>query len=119
MNNFENTIKCNEDITFFWKAEENPHKCSITTYWITWDKAIIIATSLGNKQNQKIRNITKEIINFINKKYKLSSDKIMLIEHCPEDSISNKEMYRHVLLTSYGFIRYLIDKKEIISLINQ
>ena len=119
MNNFENTIKYNEDIIFFWKLEKNPYKCSIKTYWIKQEKAIVIATNLGHKNNQKIENITKEIINFINKKYKLSSNKIMLIECYLEANTSNNKLYVQVLLTSCGFIRYVIDKKNLIELINQ
>ena len=41
----------------------------------------------------------------------------MLIEYYPEDGISNKEMYVHVLLTTYGFTRYVIEKKRLAALI--
>ena len=117
MDNSEETTKYSEDIVFFWKSKEKPHKCSIKTYWITWEKAIIIATNLGYKNDQKLRNITKEIINFINEKHGLSSNKTMLIEYYPENSISNNEIYLHVLITTYGFIRYVIEKERLITLI--
>ena len=117
VNNSEKTTKYIEDIVFFWNPKGKPHKCSIKTYWITWEKAIVVATNLGYKHNQKLRNITEEIINFINEKYKLSPNKTMLIEYYPENCISNKEMYVHILLTNYGFIRYVIEKKRLAALI--
>ena len=121
MNNFEKTTKWGKNTVFFWKSKKNKksHKCSIKTYWITWEKAIVIATNLTDEIGQEFRDITKEIINFINKEYQLSPKKIMLIEHYPKNSISNKEIYLQVLLTDRRFIRYEIDKKKLVALINK
>ncbi|MEY2858686.1 MAG: hypothetical protein RLZZ74_2999 [Cyanobacteriota bacterium] len=90
-------------------------------YWITWDKAIVIATDLTNNPGRKIANVTKEIISFTSHIYDLVPSKIMLIEHYlisdSSDADTDLDTYLQVLLTNNGVVKYAISNSQVSELI--
>ncbi|MGB5634939.1 MAG: hypothetical protein WBM44_13180, partial [Waterburya sp.] len=82
MKNDFDIAKANDiDTFFFWESQTDykPNQCRMRIYWITWEKAIVIATDLTDNPGRKVANVTKEIISFVNKIYDLAPNKIMLV----------------------------------------
>ena len=110
------------DTVFGWQSiEDSAHnQCRIRIYWITWEKAIIVATDISeNSADSKIAKCTKEIINFASNLYDLVPRKTMLVEHYPKKELPDKDTDFQVLLTKDKAVRYEIDRDELIRLINK
>jgi hypothetical protein len=121
MVDFKVTIPNSVDRVFSWesKVDHELNKCRIRIYWITWDKAIIIATDLTNIPERKIAKVTKEIISFINQSYNLTPSKMMLIEHYQINDLPEQDTYLQVLLTNQEVIKYEIDQRRLKELISK
>ena len=110
------------DTVFDWQSEKDPahNQCRIRIYWITWEKAIIVATDISeNSADSKIAKCTKEIISFASNLYDLFPNKTMLIEHYPKQDLSDEDIYLQVLLTKDKTVRYEIEREDLIRLINK
>ena len=70
------------DTVFFWEStgDKLPNKCRIRICWVTWEKAVIIATDITDIRGKKIADVTQEIISFASKIYDLAPNKVMLVE---------------------------------------
>jgi hypothetical protein len=123
MVDFKVIIPDSVDTVFSWESgvDREPNKCRMRVYWITWDKAIVIATDLTNNPGRKIANVTKEIISFTSHIYDLVPSKIMLIEHYlisdSSDADTDLDTYLQVLLTNNGVVKYAISNSQVSELI--
>ena len=117
----EATMSDTIDTVFEWKSSGNyeSNKCRIRIYWLTWDKAIVIATDLGDHFGHQIANATKEIISFATDFYHLAPNKTMLVEHYIKDDLSNEDTYLQVLLVNNEPIRFEMAKSKLIKLIGR
>lgn len=109
------------DTVFEWKKEGNyeSNKCRIRIYWLTWEKAIVIVTDLGDRFGRQIANATEEIISFAADFYHLAPNKTMLVEHYITVNLYDEDTYLHVLLVDDEPIRYKMKRSNLIKLIGQ
>ena len=110
MTNYADDIEIDDiDTFFFWesKADYQPNQCRIRIYWITWEKAIIIATDVTDNPGRKVANVTKEIMSFANHIYGLAPNKTTPIEHYSNSEL-DEDLYLQVLLTNNEAMRYEI-----------
>lgn len=118
----ESEITSNDvDTVFSWESETDlePNKCRMRIYWITWEKAVVLATDLTDNPGCKIANVTKELIHFTSHIYDLAPCKIMLVEHYSSNEFLDEDIYLQVLLTNNEVIRQKIDKSKLIELIGE
>jgi hypothetical protein len=121
MVDFKVTIPDSVDRVFSWesKVDHELNKCRLRIHWITWDRAIVIATDLNNNPGRKIAKVTQEIISFISHSYDLTPSKMMLIEHYQISDSPEQDTYLQVLVTNGEVIKYEIDKNRLKELIKK
>ena len=102
-----------------WLSEEddelNQYRLRIC-YWVSWDRAVVIASNITLLPGNKIADLTPRIIRSVRNYFDLSPNQIMLVEHYPISSL-HEELYLHVLCINNEAIRYEIDKNELMQLI--
>ena len=115
------TVTDDIDTVFFWEStgDDQPNKCRIRICWVTWEKAVIIATDITKNPGKRIADVTQEIINFASKLYDLAPNKVMLVEHYPPNTLYHQDTYLQVIMAYDGTIRYEIDKRELTQLIGK
>ncbi len=111
----------NIDTVLFWESEgdDRPNKCRIRIYWVTWEKAIVIATDITDNPGKKIANVTQEIINFVSNLYDLFPNKMMLVEHYPPSILPNRDTYFQVFVINNEAMRHEIDKSKLTQLLGK
>jgi hypothetical protein len=121
MVDFKVTVPDSVDTVFSWESRVDcePNKCRIRVHWITWDKAIVIATNITNNPGRRIANVSQEIINFTNHIYDLVPAKMMLIEHYAISDLADEETYLQVLLINKEVSRYKIDSSRLMELMGK
>ena len=109
----------NIDTVLFWESQgdNRPNKCRIRIYWVTWEKAIVIATDITDRPGKKIANVTQEIINFVSNLYDLFPNKMMLVEHYSPGILLDKDTYLQVFVINNEAMRYQIDKSKLTQLL--
>jgi len=109
------------DAVFSWHSEDNsePNACRLNIHWLTWEKAIVIATEVTHNPGKQMHDATLEIIEFAKNFYDLASNKMMLLEHYQEESVFLQEIYFQIVIVSNEVIRYEIDKSDLIQLIGK
>jgi hypothetical protein len=108
----------NVDTVFSWESEVDYklNKCRIRIYWVTWEKAVVVATDMTDNSGSKIANVTKELLRFIYHIYDLVPCKIMLVEHYSVNNSFQDDTYLQVLLVNDEVIRYKIDQNRLMKL---
>ena len=119
--NLQITVTDDIDTVFFWEStgDDLPNKCRIRICWITWEKAVIIATDITDNPGKKIADVTQEIISFASKLYDLAPNKVMLVEHYAPNTLCHQDTYLQVIMTHDETIRYEIDESELVQLIGK
>ena len=109
------------DTVLSWKAKEcdKPNKCRIRIYWITWEKAIVIATDITAHPGITIDNTYDKIVRLARIHYDIAPNKLMLIEHYSTNDLLDKDIYFQILVINNQFIRYEIDKSELTKLLGK
>ena len=104
-----------------WLSEEddelNQYRLRIF-YWVSWVKAVVVASDITLLPGNKIADITPRIIRLVGNYFDLFPNQIMLVEHYPVSSLYT-ELYLHVLCVNNEVIRYEIDKNELTQLIDK
>ena len=108
------------DTVFEWKSpgDRQLNKCRLRIYWLTWEKAIIIATNLSDRSQTQVGDATEEIISFANNYHNLAPNKIMLVEHYLTDD-PLQDTYVQILLIDSEPIRYQVSQHELTELIGK
>ena len=86
--------------------------------WLSWIRAIVIASNITSFPGKKIGDITPQIMCFINHNFDLSKNQVMLVEHYPISSL-HEDLYLHVLCVDDKAIKYEISKDELTKLIGE
>lgn len=109
------------DTVFFWESTEDDqlNKCRIRICWITWEKAVIIATDITENPGKKIADVTQEIISFASKLYDLAPNKVMLVEHYTSNDFYHQDTYLQVIMVYDETIRYEIAENELTQLLGK
>lgn len=106
---------------FDWQSEDEfaHNQYRVRIYWITWEKAVIIATDITeNLEGSETAN-TREIISSICNLHGLVFSKTMFVEHYPSNDLPDKDFYLQVLFTKNEVVRYEIDRDKLIRLIGK
>ena len=103
-----------------WVSEEDGelNQYRLRICWFSSLKAIVVVTYITSFTGRKISDITPQIICFVSSNFDLSTDKIMLIEHYPINSLS-EDIYFHILYVNNEAIRYEISQDELARLIGE
>lgn len=103
-----------------WLSEENNkfNRYRLRIYWVSRDKAVVVASDITLVRGNKIADLTLQIIRIVRYYFDLSSNQIMLVEHYPISSL-HTELYLHVLYVNNEFIKYEISKDELTWLISK
>ena len=109
------------DVIFSWHSEANsePNACRLSIYWLTWEKAIVVATEVTHNPGRKMHNAIQEVIEFAEDFYDLAPNKMMILEHYQDESSLSKDIYFQILIIDNEVIRYEIDKCDLIELIGK
>ena len=104
-------------ITINWLSEDDElNQYRLRIYWLSWTKAIVIASNITDLPGRKIADLTPQIIRFVNHNFDLSVDRVMLVEHYPTSSL-REDLYLHVLYVNNEAMRYEISEDELSRLI--
>ena len=99
-------------------SEDKLNQYRLRIYWLTKVKSIVVVSNITDFPGRKIADITPRIIYFVNNNFALASDKIMLVEHYPINSL-HEDLYFHVLYVNNEAIRYEINKDKLTRLIGK
>ena len=104
-----------------WLSEEgdelNQYRLHIF-YWVSWVKAVVVASDITLLPGNKIADITPQIIRLVGNYFDLFPNQIMLVEHYPVSGL-HEELYLHVLCVNNEAMKYEIDKDELTQLIDK
>ena len=119
--NFILILNYDVDAVFSWHSEINcePNACRLNIYWITWEKALVIATEITNHPGRKMHHAIQEIIEFAQNFYDLAPNKMMMLEHYKKANSSQEDTYFQVLVFGDEVIRYEIEKSSLIQLLGK
>ena len=99
-----------ERITINWLSENDElNQYRLGIYWLSWNKAIVVASDITHLPGRKIADLTPQIIRFVNDNFDLSVNRFMLVEHYPISSL-REDLYLHVLYVNNEAMRYEISK---------
>ena len=97
-------------ITINWLSEDDElNQYRLHICWLSWTKAIVIASNITDLPGKKIADITPQIIRFVNNNFDLSVDRVMLVEYYPTSSL-REDLYLHVLYVNNEAMRYEISE---------
>ena len=88
-------------------------------YWLSWVRAVVVASDITVYPGRKIANITPRIICLVRNRFNLFPNQIMLVEHYPLASVLDADVYFHLLIVNNEVIRYEISKDELTLLIGK
>ena len=100
------------------KDEELNQYC-LRIYWVSWVRAVVVASDITVLPESKIADITPEIIRVVRDCFDLFPNQIMLVEHYPITNVPDGDVYLHLLLANKEFIRYEISNNELMRLIRK
>ena len=102
-----------------WLSQEDDelNQYRLRIYWLSWIKAVVVASDISCFPGRKIADITPRIIHLVDDCFELFSNNIMLIEHYPSDNLLGEDIYLHVLLRNNETMRYEINEHELTQLI--
>ncbi|VEP12268.1 hypothetical protein H1P_140051 [Hyella patelloides LEGE 07179] len=109
------------DTVFVWESKGDyvHNRCRVRIYWITEEKAVIIATDVTKNPGRKVANVSKEIISFFSNLYNLVPGKTMLVEHYPMSNLPDGDIYLQVLFVNKEAMRYEIGRNELKQLLGK
>lgn len=104
-----------------WLSEEEDenelNQYRLRIYWLSWFKAIVVASNITNLPGKKISDNTARIICLVADCFDLFPSNIMLVEHYPGGNLLDRDVYFHVLLKNNETARHRISKDELMRLI--
>lgn len=109
------------DAVFSWNSEvdREPNACRLNIYWITWEKALVIATEITHNPGRTMHHAIQEVIEFAQNFYDLAPNKMMLLEHYKNPNSAQDDTYFQVLISGDEIIRYEIEKSALIQLLGK
>ena len=109
------------NIILNWEFESDyePNQCRLRIYWLSWIRAVVIASNITVFPGRRIADITPEIIYLACEYCDLFPDKIMLIEHYSIGNVRNGDVYFHLLSVNNEIIRYDISQDKLTWLIGK
>ena len=100
-----------------WLSEDDElNQYRLRICWLSWTKAIVIASDITCLPGRKIADITPQIICWVSNCFDLFPSNIMLVEHYPISSL-REDLYLHVLYVNNEAMRYEISKDKLMRLI--
>ena len=103
-------------ITINWLSEDDElNQYRLRIYWLSWTKAIVIASNITDLPGRKIADLTPQIIRFVSNNFDLSVERVMLVEYYPTSSLC-EDLYLHVLYVNNKAMRYEISKDMLMRL---
>ena len=107
------------NIIITWESEEDDelNQYRLHIYWLSWLKAVVVASDMTHFSCRKIANITPQIICWVSDCFDLFPRNIMLVEHYPSDNSLDEDLYFHVLFKNNETLRYEIDQDKLTRLI--
>lgn len=104
-----------------WLSEEEDelNQYRLRIYWLSWIRAVVVASNITSLPGKKIADITPEIIHFVSNNFDLSVNKVMLVEHYPLANVADGDVYLHLLFVNHEVIRYEISKDKLTRLIGK
>ena len=103
-------------ITINWLSEDDElNQYRLRIYWLSWTKAIVIASNITDLPGRKIADLTPQIIRFVSNNFDLSVEQFMLVEHYPISSL-REDLYLHVLYVNNEVMRYEISEDTLMRL---
>lgn len=121
MDDYEIAVADDVDTVLEWRSEGDLYlnRCRMRICWITWEKAIVIASELEDNHGKQITFATKEIIRLVTNLYDLVPNKIMFVEHYPAENEPDEDIYLQVLITKDEAVRYEIKRHKLTKLIGK
>ena len=101
-----------------WLSEDDElNQYHLRICWLSWIKAVVVASDMTHFQGRKIADITPRIIHLVSDYFDLCSCNIMLVEHYPSENLLDEDIYLHVLFKNNETMRYEIDEDELTRII--
>ena len=103
-----------------WLSEDDElNQYRLRIYWISWVRAVVVASDITVLPGRKIADITPQIIRLVRDCFDLFPNQIMLVEHYSISNVSDGDVYLHLLSVNNEIIRYEISKNELMCLIDK
>ena len=102
-----------------WLSEEDDelNQYRLRICFLSWIKAVVIASDITHLPGNKIANITSRITHLVSDYFDMCPRNIMLVEHYPSDNLLDEDTYFHVLLKNNETMRYEISEDKLTRLI--
>ena len=109
------------NIIIYWLSPEDNrfNQYRLRIYWLSWIRAVVIASNITVFPGRTIADITPEITCLACEYCDLFPDKIMLVEHYSISNVPNGDVYLHLLSVNNEIIRYDISEDELTCLIGK
>ena len=110
-----------ETIIINWLSEEDDelNQYRLRIYWLSWIRAVVVASNITVFPCRRIIDITPQIICFACDYCDRFPDKIMLVEHYSLANVLDGDVYFHLLFVNNEITRYDMSKDELTCLIGK